>query len=149
MKSFLILSLLVVIAQAEVVNVQGGNLFDEKTRRRANKNKKKKQQVDSSSYAHLEQAQKRAIDGAKTGKKTLNMEDLGSFFNVLKGAGEQKKDGSCPNSCAPSRRDNSTIPKELHGQTLYSVPKKNIRPYSNGCSVPDMFKDEIGDYRCV
>ena len=57
---------------------------------------------------------------------------LGDILGALSGAAEQKKDGTCPTACP-------------EGQ--FPVPKHRIRPYSNGCSVPDSLRDGLGDYR--
>lgn len=63
------------------------------------------------------------------------MEDLGALgdlFGALAGAATQKEDGTCPSACA--------------GPDHYPVPKKRIRPYSNGCSVPESMREGLGDY---
>lgn len=67
-------------------------------------------------------------------KKTINLDDLGELgglFDALSGASKQAKDGSCPHKCKDS---------------LFPVPKKRIRPYSNGCSVPESMRKGLGDY---
>ncbi len=67
-------------------------------------------------------------------KKTINLNDLGELgglFDALSGASQQAKDGSCPHKCKDD---------------LFPVPKKRIRPYSNGCSVPESMRKGLGDY---
>lgn len=48
------------------------------------------------------------------------------------GEGGVGKNGECPTHC-----------KKDH---LLPVPKARIRPYSNGCSVPEAFREGLGDY---
>jgi hypothetical protein len=62
-----------------------------------------------------------------------NLGDLGDLLNGIKGAQNQKKDGTCPSACDDQPH-------------LFPVPKKRIRPYSNGCSVPPSMRSGIGDY---
>ena len=67
-------------------------------------------------------------------KKKVSLDDLGELgglFDALSGASKQAKDGSCPHKCKDS---------------LFPVPKRRIRPYSNGCSVPESIRKGLGDY---
>jgi hypothetical protein len=59
--------------------------------------------------------------------------NMGGFHDLLAGLSNQNKDGTCPSACDDQPR-------------LLPAPKKRIRPYSNGCSVPPSMRDSIGDY---
>jgi hypothetical protein len=59
--------------------------------------------------------------------------DLNDLLGALGGASKRNEDGSCPSVC---EKEANTFP----------VPKRRIRPYSNGCSVPESLRSQLGDY---
>jgi hypothetical protein len=67
------------------------------------------------------------------GQPRFDMNDMGDIESLLNGLKNQGKDGTCPSACDDQPH-------------LLSVPKKRIRPYSNGCSVPLGMRESIGDY---
>ena len=70
----------------------------------------------------------------------LDLGDLGDLLGGLAGAAKQKKDGSCPSACESDHDDPSRLAR------MSPAPKRRIRPYSNGCSVPPSMRDGLGDY---
>jgi hypothetical protein len=67
------------------------------------------------------------------GQLNLDFGDGGDLSDLLAGLNNQNKDGTCPSACA-------------HQSHLMAAPKRRIRPYSNGCSVPSSMRSSIGDY---
>jgi hypothetical protein len=53
-------------------------------------------------------------------------------MGFMGGASKQKEDGTCPSVCEEA--------------DTYTVPKRRIRPYANGCSVPESMRAGLGDY---
>ncbi|CAB9510721.1 Group XII secretory phospholipase A2 precursor (PLA2G12) [Seminavis robusta] len=69
----------------------------------------------------------------KKNKKKVDMGGLDDMLSALSGVAMQEKDGSCPSAC--------------NKKGLYPVPKRRLRPYSNGCSVPDSLRRQlVGNY---
>jgi hypothetical protein len=67
------------------------------------------------------------------GQLHLDLNNMGDIGSLLDGLKNQNKDGTCPSACDDQPR-------------LLPAPKKRIRPYSNGCSVPPSMRSSLGDY---
>lgn len=66
-------------------------------------------------------------------RQKLDLNDLGSLLGGLGGGdGMGQASQECPQHCSSSN--------------LHPVPKKHVRPYSNGCSVPPFLRESLGDY---
>jgi hypothetical protein len=76
------------------------------------------------------------IDLGRGGDGSLGA--LADLLSGLAGASKQKKDGTCPSHCEDLHPDNH--------HAVSPAPKERIRPYSNGCSVPDSMRAGLGDY---
>jgi hypothetical protein len=70
----------------------------------------------------------------------IGMEDIG-MDTLLKGfLGGQKEGG------ASKQKEDDTCPSVCEEADTYPVPKRRIRPYANGCSVPESMRAGLGDY---
>ncbi len=70
-------------------------------------------------------------DGGREKVDIRNLGGLGNILGAFESAAQRKEGGVCEDPC-----DAKSFP----------VPKHRIRPYSNGCSVPEMLRGSIGDY---
>ena len=91
------------------------------------------------SICHGQQRQRQRIDLGDLG-------DLGSLLGGLAGAAGGGGGGGGGGGAGIGQAGQE-CPQHCSSSNLHPVPKKHIRPYSNGCSVPPFLREGLGDYR--
>jgi secretory phospholipase A2 len=81
-----------------------------------------------------------SVEAQNRGGANIDLSDLLGGLGGLSGGSNNRggnTKGGGTNTCSSHCEEHGTHP----------APKHRIRPYANGCSVPPMLRDSIGDYR--